>query len=172
VTVEVLEWTPGSVTILFTNSQPITWFTANDKGWATINVAGKLLVTRQSTVVETDEASIAIRGEQGISVSMLALQRSYDARRVARRLVNSLAKPVPTVERTSVRGDPRRQPGDLVHVVDRETGIDNSFRLQSVYHDDDGELYSQQVTLRQAKLGGHWGDGVSRWGLNIWTSED
>jgi hypothetical protein len=166
VVVEIVEWDPGSVTIQFDNQSPNTWYTANDKSWATVNVAGKLLVSKQASATEQDVASVASRGERGMAVNLPIIQRRYDARRVAKRLRNALARPVPTIGRIGVRGDPRRQPGDLVSVVDVETAIDGQWRIQSVFHDDDGALYSQEVTLRQVKEVGVW--GVSKWGQCIW----
>jgi hypothetical protein len=171
VAVTVTSWNPGEVTIQFTNTSGATWYTANDKSFATINVAGKLLDLKTRTVTETDDDSILARGERGLPVSLPALQRAIDARRTARRIVNDLGDGLPTLGRVEIRGHPGRQPGDLVIVVDDEAGIDNRFRIQSLYHDDDGELYTQQITARRAREGGFWGVDAY-WGQTIWTTED
>jgi hypothetical protein len=172
VSVEVTSWDPGQVTFKFTNHDGANWFTANDKSWATINAAGKLLDLEQRTITESDVDSVALRGERGMTISLTPVHRAIDARRAARRIVDTLAGPVPVIGQTAVRGDPRRQPGDLVTVTDRETGVDaRRFRLQSIFHDDDGRLYTQKVTMRRALQGGRWGVDFY-WGQNIWTSED
>lgn len=166
VTVTITRWDPGSVTIQFDNSTPTTWYTANNKSFATINVAGKLLVEKQASNTEYDNASIAVRGERGLVVNLSAIQRLYDARRTGKRLRNALSRPVVTVERISLRGDPRRQPGDLTTIRDAETGIDGSWRLQSILHEDDSELYTQEATYRKVRTTSKWGQG--KWGQNVW----
>lgn len=172
VTVAITDWTPGQVTIRFTNLSGAIWYTANNKSFATIGVAGKLLDLKQRTVTEYDDDSVAARGERGLGpLALPALQRPIDARRTARRLVNDLSRGVPVIKQTTVRGDSRRQPGDLVQVTDRETAVDGNWRVHSVYHSDDTKLYTQRVTLRRARQGGYWGIDFI-WGESIWTSED
>jgi hypothetical protein len=166
VTVTVVRWDPGSVTIQFDNTTITTWYTANDKAFATINVAGKLLVSKQASNTEYDHDSIELRGERGLVVNLPAIQRMLDARRVAKRIRNALATPVVTVERVSLRGDQRRQPGDLVSIQDSETGVEGHWRLHSVLHEDDGELYTQEATFRKVRTTSVW--GTAKWGQNVW----
>lgn len=145
------EWDPGQAIITFTNVSGSTFYTANNKGWASINIASKRLITSSASVRDSDAASIAIRrSERSMSVTRPAIQSRIDARRLARNLLMALRKPVPVIENVTVLGDPRRQPGDLVTFADPSvTRVSGSWRTHTITHRwEGGARYTQNVTVR------------------------
>lgn len=147
----ILEWDPGQATVQVTNATATTYYTANDKTWASINVAAKELLTSSASVTESDPNSVAIRSERNLPVTRSDIQSRVDARRLARNLLMALRKPVPVIEAVKVLGDPRRQPGDLATFQDPTvTRVSGTWRVHTVTHDWDGgrAKYTQDITVR------------------------
>jgi hypothetical protein len=165
-------YTAGTAVITVTNRSGVTVYTANDNvDLATISLGGIGVRQRTSTVSVSRSSSIARRGPRGLTVEAPIHQRTDDARRLARRLLNELAEPHPTLENVRVFGDQRRQPGDLVTIEDaRGTAADGLWRLLRVGHVIDGANYYQTVRLRQALPVFVW--GTTRWGQCIWGEEE
>jgi hypothetical protein len=147
----ISEWNPGSVSVIITNTSGFDWYTANDKGWPTLTIGAKALITRSASVVERNTAGIARRGERSLTVSAPAIQSRYDARRLALRLLSALRKPTPVADEIEVFGDPRRQPGDLVTMADpTATKASGQWRVQSITHQSRNSEYTQRIRIRPA----------------------
>lgn len=150
VLVEIISWNPSGALIQFSNLTSTTWYLANASSKPSLAVAGWPLVLRTGYGTDSDSASITTRGERGLAVSASALQDSVSARRLARRIKMALRKPVDVVKDVAIVGDPRRQPGDLLSVSDRQTGASGSWRIQTVDHAGDQASYHQRVTVRRS----------------------
>ena len=146
----IVSWDPSGAVLYIVNSASDPYFLANDVGQPTIAMAGHPLVAHTTSVTQSDVASIAVRGERGLAVDAQFIQRYEDAVRLARRIKMALRKPVNVIKGVKVIGDPRRQPGDLVHVMDDETGASGDWRIQTIDHSGDGAKYTQSVTIRPA----------------------
>lgn len=156
ITAEVLEWDPGSVTILFNNNTGQALFTANDKSWPAITVAAKSQEGGQATVVDSNDLSISIRGERSLPINASAAQTRVNARRLARRLKMALRDPQPAAEELTLFGEARRQPGDLVQFQDPSlTKVSGLWRVQQVAHEysvRDREIeYTNNVIVRPTR---------------------
>lgn len=135
VSVTVTAWTPGQVDLLFNNHSGVTVYTANDKNWPSLTIAAKAQDSSSASTVESDNTSVAARGERSLSVSNEALQTRVNARRLAKRLLMGLRKPQPAAEALTLFGEARRQPGDLVTFEDPSiTRVSGLWRAQSVDH--------------------------------------
>lgn len=150
---EVLEWNPGQAVIRVTNMTGSIQYLANNKGFATMNLAAKALDSTSAYVVDADTTSVAARGERGLAVNTPAIQTRLDARRLARNLKMALRKGVPTVENLVEFGDARRQPGDLIQFEDPSvTKASGLWRRQSITHrwevDEDEVSYEQDSIVR------------------------
>lgn len=176
VTAEITATTAGQVTVVFTNLTSITWYLTNDSAdegtdLAFLGVLGHAVFTNEASVSESYTASVTVRGERVLAVSLPQVQTEAAARSVARRLAGEYAYPVP-VAGVELFGDPRRQPGDLVTFEDPITGASGQWRSATITHDIDGADYRQSVALVKEKRVGEWGDGVSRWGRCRWAGQD
>lgn len=152
----VTEWNPGQVTIEINNETSITMYLANDKNWPSLTVAAKAQDSNQASVTDSDVTSIATRGERSLPVTSNVLQTRVNARRLARRLLAALRKPVPAVEQIELFYDPRRQPGDLVQFEDPTvTRVSGLWRVQTVGHvaevEEDSITYINTVIVRPTK---------------------
>lgn len=152
--VSIMSWHPGAATIQLDNRTGAFLYFANDVGWPALGIAGKPHYTLSTFAEDTDEASAAVRGARSLPVTVGAVQREVDARRLARDLKSTLSRPVVVIGNSStgieVDGDPRRQPGQLVGISDAETGIDDElWRLQTVAHEGEGAKYRTTVTVRR-----------------------
>lgn len=153
---EIIEWTPGSITVQFTNVTPWTWYLLNetaalDTGTVPfLAVSGNVVRQTQNSITLRDETMIALRGERGLSVDFPMIQREYDARQVADNLLTELRRPVPVASDVELFGDPRRQPGDLVTVDDSgDTMLSGNYRTDRMTHVIDGADYRQSTRLRR-----------------------
>lgn len=178
VTAVITEWTAGEVAVEVTNNSAATLYAANNSStagtdFAYLGVYGFAVRTNTTSVTESYDSSVDVRGDRAIAVDLPMAQRYDNAYRAARRIVGDLAYPVPIIDQVEVFGDPRRQPGDLVTFADpSQTGADGQWRSYVVRHRIDGADYRQTMKLRQATLTGQWGDGVSRWGSIVWAGEE
>jgi hypothetical protein len=120
------------------------------------------------SVTVQNSTNIAKRGVRGLSVSLPAIQDADTATVIAGELL-ARATTARRQLAITVRGDPRRQPGDLVRFTDpNNTNADGLWRVLSVDHNIDGANYTQAVTAVEAALVAVWDqskwDDGSVWG--------
>jgi len=152
ITITVLSWDPGGATIRFVNGTGVALYFANDNQCPVMCLTGIPAVTTQTYVQAGDDGGA--RGERFLEVQATGIQRELSARRLAQNLLSFLREPMATIGDEqggiTVTADPRRQPGDLVGIVDRETGVSGAlWRLQAVRHKGDNASYTQEVVARQ-----------------------
>lgn len=150
----IVSWHPGAATILIENTTAANLYAANINGWSGLALAGKPHEGVSTFAENSDASSIAERGERSLTASSDAVQREYDARRLARNLRATLMRPVITIGNSSsgieVAGNPARQPGDLVAITDVESGINDSlWRVQTIEHSGNGAKYRNTITVRR-----------------------
>jgi hypothetical protein len=161
-------YTAGGIRVTIRNPTALTLYLANDVSVPALVIAGVGVHTVDTTVTVTDANSVAIRGERTVAVDAPLAQTRENALWLATAIVGEHAYPMPRVEGVEVFGDPRRQPGDLVRVVDNaNTGLDDNFRLVSVKHTVDGARYTQTVTGRRVLPAAVW--DVSNWDECVWA---
>lgn len=169
VTFRIPTWHAGGATVTFYNSTATTYFLANDGQIAALMILGIGVHGADATVTVTDVNSIDIRGERNVPIDAPLVRNRENAIWLATAVVGEHAYPVPRVENVEVFADPRRQPGDLVRIVDTDnTGLDDQFRLAMVKHtvDQSGGKYTQTITARQQKPTGVWDE--SNWDECVW----
>lgn len=158
----------GSVTLEFINrSAKLAYIANNGESIPFLRVLGYGLRggTAYATVRDTD--SVAVRGERGLDTALEFVQDRYTANSVASLLVGQLAQPRAEVSVTVV-GDPRRKPGDLVTLLDKEgTQVAGLWRVLSVVHNVSGAQYTQDLKLVQQFPVATWG-GPNGWGIGVW----
>jgi hypothetical protein len=164
--VRVTAFTTNTVTLEINNTSGGTLYTVNNSVVPYIHIAGAALVTGDASVVVENDASVARRGVRGMTIDLPAIQDADTATALADELLARLARPRVSIVGT-LRGDPRRQPGDLVTIADptgtRATGL---WRLATVDHDIDGADYTQDITAIQGLPVGVWDS--STWDNAIW----
>lgn len=157
VSVFLISWTPGSVTIQVFNNTATTWYFKNTKGWAVIGISGFQLKQTAASTTIADSISILARGERAITLDLPIIQRTSDAARAAQYVVDHFGKPLARVESAEVFGDPRRQPGDLITFDDAEnTAADGLWRKMTIEHTKVEGGYTQRVSLVKAYVTGSW----------------
>jgi hypothetical protein len=152
VTVTVVAWDPGGVTVRFSNSTTTPLFLANSVNAPPMCLTGTPMALTSDYVQVGDSGGA--RGERLLEASASGALSEPQARRLARNLLANLRHPMATVGDESsgveVTANPLRQPGDLVTLTDPETGVGGGlWRLQSVRHKLKGASYTQEVTSRQ-----------------------
>ncbi|HWB36640.1 MAG TPA: hypothetical protein VHA75_11510 [Rugosimonospora sp.] len=164
--VRVTSFTASDVTVEVSNVSGATFYTVNNQNLPYIHIIGTALVTGQTSHVAESADSIAVRGVRGLTLDAPAIQDDETAARVASELVARLSRARVSATGT-VRGDPRRKPGDLVTLADPTgTKASGAWRLFTVEHDIDGASYTQAITATQAAPVGVWGE--STWGDCLW----
>lgn len=163
--VSIGAWTANSARITIANTYPGRLYLVDPTGQPGLHLAGRqMVVNEQSATAAYDEdtASIAQYGAQPLSLPDSQWRQDLaSARGVAFALLSRLAEPVPTLTGLRVVGDPRRQNGDRVRVVDTDgLGLDGEFWLTGV-NDEIGGGYTQTLSARQA-----W--TVAVWGTSLW----
>lgn len=149
------DWDAGSATLRFVNKTVLTWYLANDADDIPALIIVGIPVMEASTfTTDSDETSIAARGERALDMSAPVLQTETAARRLARNLKMALREAVPTIgadqQGVEVTGNPLRQPGDLATFRDPEIGIDDGlWRLRGVHHKGQGAQYRQTIVARR-----------------------
>lgn len=132
-----------------------------------INISGTFLIqTPTASVTVNDTASQSARGIRGMSVNLPAITDKATATTIANELLarSRLARKVLTV---TLRGDPRRQPGDLVTFTDpNNTQLGGQWRAMSIDHNIDGSNAAQDVTAAQAWPVAVWDQ--TTWDNSIW----
>lgn len=167
VTFRIPSWHAGGAVVTFYNNSSTTYYLANDGQIAPLMILGIGVHEADATITVTDANSVAIRGERTISISAPLVRTEENATWLATAVVGEHAYPLPRVENVEVFADPRRQPGDLVRIVDTDnTGLDDQFRVAMVKHTVDGARYTQAITARQQKPTGVWDE--SNWDECVW----
>jgi hypothetical protein len=166
VSARVTAFTASTVTVEITNLTGTVYYTVNNSTTPYMHLVGAALVTADASLSVQNDSSITKRGVRGLTIDLPAIQDSGTATSLASELLARLGNPRVSAKAT-VRGDPRRQPGDLVTIADptgtRATGY---WRLATVDHDINGADYTQDVTATQGLLVGVWDS--STWGNCIW----
>lgn len=167
---KVIFYNAGTVVFQFRTLTGKQWYFANNGNVPTIAAQGIPVSVSQTTEQARDPISINARGELGMVATLPAVQDPAWARYMAAELTARLSTPRWRAEGVRVFGDPRRRPGQLVRLTDRDgSALDGLGRIQSVFHNIDGPRYEQTLTIVQAGLvavwdQSRWNDG-SVWGL-------
>jgi hypothetical protein len=166
VRVRVSAFTPSSVTVEYTNLTGTTYYTVNNTTNPYVHILGLALITGETSHISQSATSIATRGVRGLTLDAPAIQDETTATWVANELVARLMRPRVSVTGT-VRGDPRRQPGDMVTLADPTgTKATGNWRLATIDHNVQGADYTQDITATLALSVGVWGQ--STWGDCLW----
>lgn len=167
VSATIKRWDPGSVTIEFNNLSRTRAYLVNDGNSVPfLQVVGLTVNSFEATATASDPDSIAERGERSMEISLDALQRRDDAGRVAGELLGMSAQPHSEIT-VEVFGDPRRQPGDLVTLLDaNRTEVSGKWRVLRVRHKWDSALFTQTLFLRKEFDIGIWDS--SNWNEVVW----
>jgi hypothetical protein len=166
VTISIIAWTPGSVTVSIRNNNPQTLYIANNVSIPPMGIAVKQAIVADSSVTATRASSVAKRGVRNLPISFDAIQSNANADVIAAALVGFLSFPRATIT-SDVWADFRRKPGSLVWVDDADnTGISEPFRLMGITTVQDGADVQQVVSAVQAWRVESWGSGT--WGSGIW----
>ena len=152
VDITLLAWDPGGATIRFVNGTGVILYFANSTQAPVMCLTGVPATVTQTYVQVGDDGGD--RGQRLLDANAPGIQQEVSAQRFAQNLLNFLRLPMVTIGDESsginVTADPRRQPGDLVAIEDRETGVNGSlWRLQAVRHKGGGDSYTQEVVARQ-----------------------
>lgn len=166
VTISIIAWTPGSVTISIRNNNPQTLYIANNVSIPPLGIAVKQAIVADASVTASQDYSIGKRGVRNLPVTLDAIQSDANAAVIAAALVGFLSSPRTAIV-SDVWGDFRRKPGDLVMVDDTDnTGISQAFRLMGITTVQDGSNVQQAISAIQAWRVENWGSGT--WGSGIW----
>lgn len=158
----------GSVTIEFVNKSPRTVYLANNgQDIPYMRVLGYGLRGGTAYATVSDAHSVAVRGERGLDTALRFVQDRETANNLASLLVGQLAQPRAELS-VNVVGDPRRKPGDLVTLLDKEgTRVEGTWRVINVGHNLGGAQYTQDLKLVQQYPVAVWG-GQDGWGIGVW----
>jgi hypothetical protein len=175
---EITAINPSAVSIQFVNVTGQTVFLATD---AVTPDNARIPYLRISTVVpaglydlsvvDIDTDSLDERGPRVLNVSLPQVQTVEAAQIAARRLLQIASRPRAIITGVELFGDPRRQPGDLVRLVDEDqTGVDGTFRIHGLNNKISAGQYTQTAQMVEAMQVGQW--GVSRWGQCLWSAQE
>lgn len=168
VTANITAWNAGQATVTVVNSTTTTYYTANTGVVPYVDIRGTYLLVADASVTAQDSVNIAKRGTRGMSVSLPTIQDADTATFIANELLTR-AKSARRQLAITVRGDPRRQPGDLVKFTDpNNTNTTGVWRVLTVDHNIDGATYTQALAAVEGSLiatwdQSEWDDG-SIWG--------
>ena len=164
--VTIDSWNPGSATVRFHNVSGTKFYVANNVNQPAFGLAGKVLRVSDATEFAESASSIALRGTRLLRADAPVIQSHVDALRLARLLVGELAEPSITFN-ARPWGDPRRKPGELVTVYDRDrTKVSGPYRLlgaSSEFNDQDVE---QSILGEQNYPVFVWGE--TAWSEGVW----
>jgi hypothetical protein len=160
--------TPEGGTLRFVNTTTTTFYLVNNFGYDPLTIYGEdLVLTQLTTAVVPDAASVTQRGPRGIALNLVQVNSSDWALTMCAEVGSRLARPRWQATNVQVFGDPRRAPGQLVHLVDPDgTGLDDLGRITKVVHQISGASYTQTLTVVQAALIARW--DTDRWGEALW----
>lgn len=167
-TVTILKWDPGQVTLAITNSTGSILYVANNVNLPSLGLAAKVFTgPTQSLVVSSLVGQVVQRGIRLLPVDQAEfIQNAHDAGAIGTELSSRLGFPR-TLVTTSAWGDPRRVPGQVYTLADPDrTNITGPYRLLSVQNAQDGPDFRQQLVLEQALPIAQWDSAV--WDNAIW----
>lgn len=164
-TATIDEWTPGGAVIKFVNLGQVL-YVANDVNLPGLGIAAKKVIAVTASVSADNPQSVAVRGTRMLATSLPGIQLREDALKMARELVARLSQ-ARTSFTSSVFGDTRRAPGQLVTVTDPDqTAVNGNFRLTGVSTTQDGHKIDQGITAVSVLPIFVWGE--SQWGNAVW----
>lgn len=164
----ILSWDPGQVTIAFTNNTGAIMYVANNVNLPAMGLAAKVLTGPAASVVVSSLAGgTPLRGSRVLPIDQVEfIQNLHDAGSISTELASRLGFPR-TLVRTSVWGDPRRAPGQVVTMADPDQSmISGPYRITSVQNEQSGADLRQALTLEQALPIAQWDMAV--WDNTIW----
>lgn len=168
-TASITAWGPGSVTVRFYSSYSDEAYVVNNVNISAMSVAAKTMVTVDASLYAQSDESIGVRGRRTLQVTLPGVGTYTDALATARELVARLAWPRVSFT-SSVFGDARRTPGQLVSAADPDrTNLTGEFRLTGVSITQAQEDLQQSISAEQAWDVFIW--GVSGWGQSVWGQE-
>lgn len=169
VTAKIVAWDAGSVTLQFKNMTGKTAFLANNGDQVPfLQIMGYAARANDAYTTQRDPASVALRRERALETELPWMQTRTQAEIFALHLLNILSRANPTVT-VNVLGDPRREPGQLVTVTDKEgTRVDGTWRILSIEHEFDGPKYTQKMLLRWWGPIQVWDDPTTPWDFSVW----
>jgi hypothetical protein len=151
---KVTSWDAGKATVTVVNTTGTTYYTVNSGVVPYLNINGSAFVAGDATVTVEDSTSVAARGVRGLTFDAKVIQDATTANALATTLKNKAGTPLRQVTVT-VRGDPRRQPGDLIELADpTATNIAGTWRILTIDHSFNGPEYTQALTLVESTLFG------------------
>lgn len=157
----VTRWDPGSATIQFVNNTGNTYIVSNNVSLPPIGLAAKVMVEVDASATSNNTQSQMARGTRYLSADLPMIKDQATAQAIANELVARLAWPRITVS-SSVWGDPRRAPGQMVRVTDPDqSNINGIYRVTGVTNAQEGEDLQQTLSMEQ-------GWGVMVWGQSLW----
>jgi hypothetical protein len=166
VTATVTAWNAGKATLTFVNLSSTTYYTVNNGSASYVQIVGSSMAIRASSVTVQDTASIAIRDVRGLSADTPGVHDLATATFIANEILgrSRVARPQVTV---TVRGDPRRQPGDLVTLADPNvTNIGGQWRSLAVDTTLNGAEVTQAITAVKTIPVAVWDQ--TNWDQSIW----
>lgn len=157
-----------SVTVQFVNRTTATAYLINNGNQVPfMRILG--YGSRASTAYTTvrDSTAVVLRGERGLDSELDWIQDRTTANNIAGLILGVIGRPRPQMTFTVV-GDPRRKPGDLVTVTDKDgTKVDGLWRVLAVRHDTSGAQYTQDLFTVQQLPTAVW-DGNDGWDEGVW----
>lgn len=168
VSAQVTSWTPSSITVTFTNVTGATWYVSNGglSGLPYLQLGGFFATSADASVTVNDAVSQSARGLRGTSVDLPAIQDASTAAIIANELLARARLPRPELHLT-LRGDPRRQPGDLATFADPgNTKLSGQWRSLSVETRIDGSSITQDIVAVKAWSVAVWDQ--TNWDDSLW----
>jgi hypothetical protein len=160
-------WTAGTAKLTVSNRYSQSLYLVDTTGAAALILAGRQVIVNQVTATaayEEDAPSIALYGPQPLDLPSNPWRQDLSfARGVAQSLLGRLADPHITYTGLRVLGDPRRQLGDRVRLVDPDGTAANVEVWLTGVEDDitAGGGYTQGLSARQATT-------VAIWDVSLW----
>jgi putative tail protein len=162
----ITRWDAGSCDVTIVNTTNTTFYTIHPT-LQYINIAGAFLTqVKTASVTVNDTVSQSARGVRGLSVSLPAITDKTTATWVAGEIL-ARSRVARKVLEVTLRGDPRRQPGDLVTFTDPgNTQLGGSWRVMAITHTIDAARYEQDVTAVQYWPVATWDQ--TNWDQSLW----
>lgn len=170
VTVRTLAWDARSITLEFINYTTTVLFIVNNFGtnMPYLGVAGKGVIASSASASTSDIRGV--RGERTLTHSSPIIQTRTEAQNLAGMILGKTVNPSPEVTVT-VFGDPRRQPGDLVSLVDPQgTQIMGMWRIMSIVHTKSGAGFTQTIKLIAVGTPALWDTAGVGWDEGTWSN--
>lgn len=169
VSATIIAWDAGSVTLQFKNVSGATAYLANNGDQVPfLQILGYGARISDAYTTMRDSGSVALRRERSLDVEMPWIQTRAIAEQIAMQLANFLGRPIALVS-TTVMGDPRRKPGQMVTLLDKQgLKVSGTWRVLSIEHNIDGPQYTQDLLLMSVAPIGIWDDPDTTWDNSVW----